>query len=258
MPSADIITFPLPSTVSDSASDEDVAVPAEAPLTAGEALPEAARPLRISISPVLFDIFADEARGHLATLQTELALLEKDQALPTPSAMYRAAHTLAGISATVGIVTINQLGLALEHALLRRDNSAQCANLESLGIVKQAVGELELMLSALIAKREPEERPELIVALEALYPASPPARDDADHEAAAATAALPVAAPIRPLADEIDEQLLPIFLEEALDLCRASVASCAPGAARPTTARARAGWSACCTRSRAVRAWPAR
>lgn len=230
LPSADIIAFPSPPALSDSGDDAHAAagdLPPAAPATAisaappatPEVQPETERPLRISISPVLFDIFADEARGHLATLQSELALLEKDQALPTASAMYRAAHTLAGIAATVGIVTINQLGLALEHALLRRDHSAQCANLESLGIVKQAVGELELMLSALIAKREPDVRPELIAALAALYPAQPvAAHDDADHEAAAASAALPAAAPVQPLADEIDEQLLPIFLEEALDL----------------------------------------
>ena len=229
LPSADIIVFPAPSAAVDQAVSElPEAAPAtaltDAPIAANEAPPEVERPLRISISPVLFDIFADEARGHLATLHSELAVLEKDQATPTPSAMYRAAHTLAGISATVGIDALNQLGLELERALLRRDKSAQCANLESLGIVKQTVGELELMFSALLAKHEPVLRPELVAALEALYPAptvvarEPADHEAADHEAAAATAALPAAIGLPPLADEIDEQLLPIFLEEALDL----------------------------------------
>ena len=228
-PSADIIAFPGAPTIAPTddehavaAADElPAAAPAATPAAADEAPPAAARPLRISISPVLFEIFVDEARGHLAVLHSELAALEKDQALPTPPAMYRAAHTLAGIAATVGFVAVNQLGLALEHALLRREHSAQCANLEALAIVKQAVGELELMLSLLIAKREPEVRPELIAALAALYPAAPlVAPEDADHQAAAARAAPPVAAPMAPLADEIDEQLLPIFLEEALDLAQ--------------------------------------
>jgi chemosensory pili system protein ChpA (sensor histidine kinase/response regulator) len=224
LPSADIIAFPAPSVVVDQAvSESPEAAPAtaatDARLATNEAPPEVERPLRISISPVLFDIFAEEARGHLATLHSELAVLEKDQATPTPSAMYRAAHTLAGISATVGIDALNQLGLELERALLRRDKSAQCANLESLGIIKQTVGELELMFSALLAKHEPVLRPELVAVLEALYPAPTVAvHEPADHEAAAATAALPAATGLPPLADEIDEQLLPIFLEEALDL----------------------------------------
>ena len=223
LPSAEIIAFPAASPASD---DGDYTVDLDAgelPELAPEAAPgDAARPLRISISPILYDIFSEEARGHLATLQAELAVLEKDQSTPTPHAMYRAAHTLAGISATVGIATVNQMGLALEHALLRRDNSAQCANLESLGIIRQVVGELELMLSALAEKHEPEVRPDLIAALEALYPAQAVAAHEApsaDHEAAV-PAVMPAASPPLPLTDEIDDQLLPIFLEEALDLAQ--------------------------------------
>ena len=223
-PSAEIIAFPTAPPASEGNVDLETI---ELPEVAAEPAPAeeqsaAARPLRISISPILYDIFSEEARAHLATLQTELAVLEKDQSTPTPHAMYRAAHTLAGISATVGIVPVNQLGLALEHALLRRDNSAQCANLESLGTIRQAVGELELMLSALAQRHEPEVRRELIAALEALYPAQAVAAHEApsvDHEAAV-PAMPPAASPLLPLTDEIDEQLLPIFLEEALDLAQ--------------------------------------
>ena len=220
LPSAEIIAFPAP--VSDEGGHSVDLDAGEQPEVAPEMAPaEAGRPLRITISPILYDIFSEEARGHLATLQAELAVLERDRSTPTPHAMYRAAHTLAGISATVGIAPVNQLGLALEHALLRRDHSAQCANRESLGTIRQAVDELELMLGALAAKQEPEVRPELIAALEALYPAQAVA---AAHEAPSAEqqAALPAmmlaAGPLLPLTDEIDEQLLPIFLEEALDL----------------------------------------
>ena len=57
----------------------------------------------------------------LQTLRRFLPVIESDEALPTPHDMYRAAHTLAGISATVGLLPINRLGYALEHALQRRD-----------------------------------------------------------------------------------------------------------------------------------------
>ena len=194
----------------------------------------------ISISPVLYEIFSEEARAHLATLQRELPTLESDELSPTPHDMYRAAHTLAGISATVGIQPVNQLGLALEHALLRRNNSAEPGSLEALGIIRQAIGEVELMLSDLAEQREPEIQPGLIDALDALYPAhvvTPheqvidneelperpaiaegiPEQEPAKLEAPARTGFV---AEIQQLHDEIDEQLLPIFLEEALDLNR--------------------------------------
>ena len=199
---------------------------------------ESATRQKISISPVLYEIFSEEARGHLATLQRELPTLERDEPSPTPHDMYRAAHTLAGISATVGIQPVNQLGLALEHALLRRDNSADPGSLEAIGIIRQAIGELELMLSDLAMQREPEVPAGLIDSLDALYPAHvvTPPQPLADHQEILEQPAVAEAvqtpeptkaevptrsgfvAQIQQLHDEIDEQLLPIFLEEALDL----------------------------------------
>ena len=197
----------------------------------------------VTISPVLYEIFSEEASGHLATLQKELAALERNELLPTPHAMYRAAHTLAGISATVGLDPINRLGLALEHALLRRDNSAQRASAEAIATVACAIGELNAMLETVTLKRVPDEAGELVGSLDALYPVvtlSAPAApaDSAEPEvlAEAAAGAGPDAAkpeaatPSAPvdsipqLPDEIDEQLLPIFLEEALDLSQSIAA----------------------------------
>ncbi|MBL8415493.1 MAG: Hpt domain-containing protein, partial [Propionivibrio sp.] len=189
---------------------------------------------RITISPALFAIFSEEASTHLATLQQELPVLESDEISPTPHDMYRAAHTLAGISATVGITPINRLGLALEHALLRRDNSAQPGSLEALGTIRLAIGELELMLSALAGQQAPDVPLGLIEALDALYPANviAPHEQSVAAEQPAIAEASPTPEEARPefapraafvpepqkLQDEIDQQLLPIFLEEALDL----------------------------------------
>jgi len=88
---------------------------------------------------VLYAIFSEEATNHLATLLRELPVLENEEVTPTPHDMYRAAHTLASISATVGISSLNQLGHALENALLRRDLSAQPGSLEALGVIRQAI-----------------------------------------------------------------------------------------------------------------------
>ncbi len=222
---------------------EPPAPAAEAPPAEPDAAaPEGTRPS--GISPTLYEIFSEEASAHLATLQHELPLLEASASAPTPHAMYRAAHTLAGISATVGVPTVNHLGLALEHALLRRDYSAQPNSNDALLVIRQAIDEVALLLEALADQREPELAPGLVDALDALYPAQVLAAlaertDGPDVRVAAIPGTAideelpppeairtefpqdqPFAAQSVPLAlhDEIDEQLLPIFLEEALDL----------------------------------------
>ena len=208
----------------------------DAEANSAETIPEPQQ--RIVISPVLYEIFSEEAATHLATLQRELPVLERNELLATPHEMYRAAHTLAGISATVGLTSVNRLGLALEHALLRRDHSATPGSLEALGIIRQAVGEIELMLSMLAEQRDPGEPNALIETLDSLYPASiiggrnePAETHQADEPAALSSApesagidqfdtlsSASFVTAIPQLQDEIDEQLLPIFLEEALDL----------------------------------------
>ena len=181
---------------------------------------------RISLSPTLNDIFLEEARVHLATLQLEFSFLELDVEAPTPHEMYRAAHTLAGTAGTVEQTQINRLGLAFEHALLRRDNASHPGSLEALVVIRQTIAELELMLWAVAEGRQPDAAPRLIDALDNLYPA---AVTDAAEETSPTTEPLPGQEPAKPattafsvetpqLQDELDEQLLPIFLEEAVDL----------------------------------------
>ena len=192
------------------------------------------------ISATLYEIFSEEACHYVATLERELPLLEGDEQAPTPQAMYRAAHTLAGISATVGIAPMNRLGLALEHALLRRDFSPQAASSEGLGLIREAIGELALMLRTLGECQEPQAPQSIISALDALYPASllssqaladislgsdaldtPPTPAGLATEPTSVAHDGPFLANIAVLHDEIDAQLLPVFLDEALDLCPA-------------------------------------
>jgi chemosensory pili system protein ChpA (sensor histidine kinase/response regulator) len=59
--------------------------------------------------------------------------------------MTRAAHTLGGIAATVGLMPLHHLALALEHALLRRDGSGRLDSIEGLETVRQAIITLENM-----------------------------------------------------------------------------------------------------------------
>ena len=177
----------------------------------------------------LYDIFREEARGHLHSLLDAYALLEANPGAPTTFEMTRAAHTLGGIAATVGLMPLNHLAITLEHALLRRDSSGRPDSIEGLETVRQAIITLESMFEALAQQQAPEEQVQLIGALEDVFhPVAESAVPEAEPEvvATAEVIALPVretvielqpAVPLvaPQLQDEFDEQLLPIFLEEA-------------------------------------------
>ena len=189
-----------------------------------------------SASPpqTLYDIFLEEARGHLQTLVDSHAVLDAHPGSPTTFEMTRAAHTLGGIAATVGLMPLNRLAIALEHALLRRDGSAHPDSIEGLETIRQAVITLESMFAGLAEQQAPAEQGQLISALDDIFhapSAAPPIAEPVSAEIIALPglsldAVLPersplVAAPLLPqLTDELDEQLLPLFLEEAVDQLR--------------------------------------
>ncbi len=228
-----------PSLPEEAPSDEDVQTDTAPQQAAKISLSNT----QITLSPELFNIFFEEAKGHLSTLQREISALEDEQLQPTPHDMYRAAHTLGGIAGTLGIVPLNQLGLALERTLLRRDSSAAPGSLEALGVIRQAIDAVDLLITALCEQRELALPPGLIDDLDALYPLSvighetavqsagetpPPQTITTENavlpetagESAAMRQEAPFLPPLPPLQDDVDEQLLAIFLEEAVDLNR--------------------------------------
>ncbi|WP_300450556.1 Hpt domain-containing protein [Accumulibacter sp.] len=194
---------------------------------------------RLALAADLAEIFNAEAAVHLATLQREFALLESDPRAETRHEMYRAAHTLGGIAATVGIEAVNRLGHALENALLRRNRATQPDSLEALEMVRQTIAVLAQMLSDVLDDHEPEAAPALAEALDTLYPEQlaehppvPPAEAATENVELTTPEAAPSPTPphppaptasgtgaaVSPLQDELDEQLLPLFLEEAVEL----------------------------------------
>ncbi|MBU3695712.1 Hpt domain-containing protein [Dechloromonas sp.] len=242
------------------------------PLTHAVSEPPPVLPPPVEPPPVtLYDIFREEARGHLQTLVESYGVLEVRPEAPTTIEMTRAAHTLGGIAATVGLMPLHHLAIALEHALLRRDGSANPASIEGLETVRQAILTLEEMFAGLARQEVPEEALQLIAALDDIYHApllapeppeelpvsaeiiplhpqfghadeisaadlvdetlpQPVETGEADEAAdaaelpAALEAVVPAAEALVPLppqlTDELDEQLLPIFLEEAIDQLR--------------------------------------
>ena len=220
-----------------------------------ESLAAAAEIAPVEIAPAppqtLYDIFLEEARGHLQTLLESYAALDAHPLAPTTFEMTRAAHTLGGIAATVGLMPLHHLAVALEHALLRRDGSAQPDSIEGLETVRQTIITLESMFAGLADQQAPGEQTQLVAALDDVFlapvrqpeiaepvePVAPLSAEiiplpvapvsalgialptvAADHPALAAAPLLPALLP--QLTDEIDEQLLPLFLEEAADQLR--------------------------------------
>ena len=202
-----------------------------------EEVGELPAPVEAPAAPTLYDIFCEEARGHLETLVASYVALEADPAAPTAFDMTRAAHTLGGIAATVGLMPLHHLAMALEHALLRRDSSGRLDSIEGLETVRQAIITLENMFTALARQEAPEEQIQLIGALEDIYlleaqpgPEAveqtsvseeevPGAPEEAAPPAGEVVAQAPVVVVAR-LKDDLDEHLLPIFLEEAQDQLR--------------------------------------
>ena len=216
--------------------DDTAQVLPEQPLPQDEWLRSTSEMGEIPAAPTLYDIFCDEARGHLQTLIAAYAELEANPQLSTSFEMTRAAHTLGGIAATVGLMPLNRLALALEHALMRRDNTGRPDSIEGLETVRQAIITLEAMFAGLARQEAPAEQVQLISALEEIFLAGPevetvsswPETPFVEEVSVAPVPVAPTVEAIAPvpqaamprLQDELDEQLLPIFLEEAQDQLR--------------------------------------
>jgi chemosensory pili system protein ChpA (sensor histidine kinase/response regulator) len=187
----------------------------------------------VSLSPSLFDIATEEATGHLAALQRHLtALRESDPPVVTYDFM-RSAHTLAGVNRTMGFMQVVELAHALELWLEERIDKPFVFGAAQRELIGQAVAALDEMCRAIREEHcEPQAQPELIARLQAereQLGAAEPVRAEAQkapQEAVPQPQPEPAReqAPRRPLVekrtvrDDIDEQLLPIFLEEAGEL----------------------------------------
>jgi chemosensory pili system protein ChpA (sensor histidine kinase/response regulator) len=195
------------------------------------------------ISTTLFTIFSGEARTHLSAIREEHETL-KHHGVVTDT-LLRAVHTLAGISGTVQLDALSDLGFALERALQKIAASELSEDEQAL--VGETIDTVESMSLKAIDLEAPAPAPELIArlrAIGALAPASAEAAAEAAAERAVPSAETTAAerqdAPTelpealddvgselddiqlerrqRRLDDDLDPQLLPIFLEEAGEL----------------------------------------
>ena len=204
-----------------------VAAPADVP--ACEPAPEPP-PADIAIGELcipqgLYEVYLKEAEEHLVTLDREFAAWRERGASELAHEFMRAAHTLAGISRATGLTDIATLGAALENWLPYAPRVPEPA----LVVVGQAtLAKLGAMLAS-VARRQPPHAAaaevEGLLDLSAELAAAPAQMEDyarAGMQTEAHVIGNAIASARRReqriIQDEIDDQVLPVFLEEAATL----------------------------------------
>lgn len=200
----------------------------------------------------LFAIFTDEATQRLSELDAALTDMSGGLRPAAWEAFIRAAHTLAGISRTTGFLPLAEAAHEVElWASKWADKTVPLGEIV-LSLLKDALTPLNQAVAGIQARRFPAPMPEVPDALAltlaeqiptvepgeteeetnaeneatvepAVAEVAPETPDTADISltellAHAAAEDAPAPPPSAPAHDELDEQLLPIFLEEAADL----------------------------------------
>ncbi len=230
-PDAGIVVEEVLAVLPEAAPEE---APDDSPEEALEEDPDEVRLGDVSLSRPLFDLYLAEARQHVATLRHELARLAVNPSLVPPTTAIRAAHTLAGISGTARFSAPQLLAKALELAEQRLADHDRAPTAAQVATLTAAATALEGMLVTLAARQLPAAEPALVTALDeilaphlaeviSLHSPLVPAREAESAEARDAGGSTgqrpPEAAPAPPpLRDELDLDLLPIFLDEGTEL----------------------------------------
>ncbi|MDD3352133.1 Hpt domain-containing protein [Zoogloea sp.] len=181
----------------------------------------------VTLSRPLFDLYLAEARQHVATLRRELARLSVNPSLIPPTNAIRAAHTLAGISGTAHFPAPQQLAKGLELAQQRLADHGQPPDSTQSDTLNEAASVLEAMLAQLSSLHLPEPDAPLVERLDAIHslhlaevirlrPRLVLERPSVLGEATPTGTDTPGSTPL--LRDELDPDLLPIFLDEGNEL----------------------------------------
>lgn len=185
----------------------------------------------ISLSASLFKIGSEESTQHVAVLHSQLTALAAAQSPLIEYDFMRAAHTLAGVNRAMGFTAIVDLAFALEAWLQARMEHPFKLLPSQLELLHNTVNTLDRMVQDLCARQYPRASSDMLYLLnmdrDKLHveeQAAPPSVPVAQESIAIPTKV--VAAPVieevsedSPLVrDDVDEQLLPVFLEEADDL----------------------------------------
>jgi chemosensory pili system protein ChpA (sensor histidine kinase/response regulator) len=113
-------------------------------------------------SPVLFKIASSEIKQNIAVLHQQLGELRTAAQPIVHYDFMRAAHTLAGVSRTMGFSTVVELAYALESWLLERLEKKFTLHETQLLMLEQAVAALDEMVQSVCNKEIPQMRGDLV------------------------------------------------------------------------------------------------
>lgn len=199
--------------------------PIDAVATPVPVVPPAAEPVH-QLSANLYGIFRDEATRHLESLRADVEHLRADATRLVTQDFMLAGHTLASACATMRLSAPSELGGELEALLMHLMRLQVAPAPEHLELFDAAIHALERMVADGIAHRVPVRDPALCEALAAsrsrLAEPQPIAHiatapDEVTRGSGAYHWAAGSRRRFRPR-DELDTQLVPVFLEEAQDL----------------------------------------
>ena len=181
----------------------------------------------ITLPSTLFKIASAEARQNVLELHKQLGELH---AVASPIVQYdfmRAAHTLASVNRTMGFAAAAELAYALEGWLQARIDRDVALGEPDLVLLEHSIAALDTMVQAVCEKQTPQARADLVNQLIAdkRQPVGEAAEPQIIEEqvpaapVAATHPKTPAKAAKLQVRDDVDEQLLPVFLEEADELC---------------------------------------
>ncbi|HYI86848.1 MAG TPA: Hpt domain-containing protein, partial [Burkholderiales bacterium] len=171
--------------------------------------PDAVTVGTVTVSRGLYDIYTNEAAEHIAVLEAQCKAWRAAQPADASPDFMRAAHTLSSTSRTAGFAPLADLSGALEQWTGFAGETTDPQDAET---VQAAVTSLHGMVESIQRGEAPASPQPQQTALRALI---------TRLEAARRAAVTPPAAPPpdgrekRVMRDDIDAQLLPIFVEEA-------------------------------------------
>lgn len=174
-----------------------------------------------SVPAELFAIASAEAQQNVAVLQQQMDGLRSTGAARVQYDFMRAAHTLAGINRSIGMMAVAGLAYALEDWLQARVEKAVVLDVAQLETLQQVIAALAMMTQSVCSKQMPRARGDLIeqlfarqrVKADVMVSVAPSAAAEAQHPVQKAATGK------QQVRDDIDEQLLPVFIEEADEIC---------------------------------------
>jgi chemosensory pili system protein ChpA (sensor histidine kinase/response regulator) len=182
-----------------------------------------------TLTQAMFDIYLKEAAEHVEALEAGFSEWRATPGADTPQAFMRAAHTLASSSSTAGFSQIADLAGAVEQWLPFARHTIAASDVR---LIQDAIARLRLMTEAMGRHEAPGRSADQTGRLKALTARLEWTPAPAAAATAAAAAAAPQKAPApkaepesddadkdkRALHDDLDQALLPVFLEEAQEL----------------------------------------